>query len=442
VQPLFKLANGVDEFVLENGLKILIKPIPTSSTVSVWVFYRVGSRNESPGTTGSSHWVEHMLFKGGGKLGKGDVFRLVSNEGGRNNAFTDHDVTTYFETLPKDKLDVGLFIESERMVNSAFEPREVESERQVIISEREGGENYPTNQVREELFASAFRAHPYRWPVVGWKNDLKTITREDLFAHYKRFYHPNNAVLVLTGNFDVKAAISKISKYFSGIPPEGKYDRKMSPLSEEPDQLGERISKISKPGILDYFGVGFKIPQTVHNDTPSLIVLSAILGGWRGLIGFWGDKFVPRSNRLYKALVEGKIASEVNTYFPISIDPNLLYFIITIMPDSSIKAAKSTLFSEFAKISDSPPGDDELLVARNQIRSWYAYENDGTTSQGLTLGMMEMIEKRSLADEIIEQSLKVSAEDVQSVARKYLIEKHRTVCTYEYLRNGGSSIAT
>jgi zinc protease len=432
-QPLFRVANGVEQYDLENGLKALIKPIPTSSTVSIWVFYRVGSRNESPGMTGASHWVEHMLFKGGGRLAKGDVFRLVSNEGGRNNAFTDHDVTSYFETLPKDKLDLGLFIESERMANSAFEPSEVESERQVIISEREGGENYPTNQVREELFASAFRIHPYRWPVVGWKNDLKTMTRDDLFGHYKRFYHPDNAILVLTGNIDPKDALSKVTKYFSGIPRREKSDQKS--LAEEPEQVGERTSKINKPGVLDYLGVAFRIPSTVHNETPSLLVLSAILGGWRGLIGYWGDRFVPRSNRLYKALVESKIASEVNTYFPISIDPNLLYFTLTIMPDSNVEAAKKALFSELAKISDSVPNEDELRVAKNQIKSWYAYENDGTTSQGLTLGMMELIETRTLADRIVEQCLKISPEDVQSVSKKYLTERNRTVCAYESQRS-------
>ncbi|MDH2899870.1 MAG: pitrilysin family protein [archaeon] len=428
-QTLFRLANGVEEYSLENGLKILIKRIPTSSTVSVWVFYRVGSRNETLGTTGSSHWCEHMLFKGGGKLGKGDVFRLISNEGGRNNAFTDHDLTTYFETLPRDKLELGLFIESERMAHSAFEPSEVESERQVIISEREGAENYPVYQVREELFASAFHAHPYRWPVVGWKSDLKTMTRDDLFTHYARFYHPSNAILVLTGNIDPNDALSKVRKYFSAIPQRESPGQKI--LFEEPEQMGERTSAINKPGALDYLGVGFRIPRTTHKDIPSLIVLSAILGGWKGLIGYSGDRFVPRSNRLYRALVENKIASEVTINFPINLDPSLLHFIVTIMPNSTLEAARNALLSEFAKIADSPPEEDEIYVALNQIRSWHAYENDGTTSQALTLGIMEIIEKRFLADNLVEQCLKVSPDDVQVVAKRYLSEKNRTVCTFE-----------
>ncbi|MFI5420938.1 MAG: M16 family metallopeptidase, partial [Nitrososphaerales archaeon] len=216
-QITFKLTDGVEEFNLENGLQVILKPIPSSSAVTTWIFYKVGSRNERLGTTGSSHWCEHMLFKGGGKLGKGDVHTLVSAEGGRNNAFTDHDVTAYFETLPKSKLDLGLFIESERMANAAFDPQEVESERQVIISEREGSENYPQYQIREEIFSNAFHAHPYMWPVVGWKTDLVNMTREDLFHHYERYYHPNNAILVVCGNFNLNEATAKITKMFSNI---------------------------------------------------------------------------------------------------------------------------------------------------------------------------------------------------------------------------------
>jgi zinc protease len=430
-QTVFKLASGVQEYTLENGLKVLIKCIPSSTTVSVWVFYRVGSRDEAPGITGSSHWCEHMLFKGGGKLAKGDVFRLISSEGGRNNAFTDHDLTSYFETLPKDKFELGLFIESERMAHSAFEPIEVESERQVIISEREGGENYPANQIREELFASAFRVHPYRWPVVGWKNDLKTMTREDLFGHYRRFYHAGNAVLVLTGNIEPKEAMSKVRKYFASIPAG---ENSKNSLHDEPDQLGERTSTIHKPGTLDYLGAGFRIPKTTDKDTPSLIVLSAVLAGWRGLIGYFGERFTPRSNRLYRALVEKRIASEINAYFPISLDPSLLYFTLTIMPDSTVDAAQNALLSEFSSIADSPPSEEEINIALNQIRSWHAYENDGTTSQALTLGMMELIQTRTLADDLIEQCLRVSPQDVQFSAKKYLTENNRTMCFYKSVK--------
>jgi zinc protease len=414
---------------LENGLNVLLKPVRTSSAVSTWMFYRVGSRNERPGITGASHWCEHMMFKGGGRLGKGEVHNLVSAEGGRNNAFTDHDLTAYYETLPKQKLDTALFIESERMSNSAFAPEEVESERQVIISEREGAENYPAYQVREEIYATAFRNHPYRWPVVGWKQDLQQMTRDELYEHYKKFYNPNNATLVVCGNFDVGEASDKIADAFSNIGLGEKFSGKIS--SREQEQKGERTSKIIQPGTIDYVGAAYRIPEITHEDIPSLMVLSAVLGGWRGLIGFFGDRFVPRTNRLYRKLVEGKIASEVNTYFPVNADPCLLYFELMLIPGVTTLRAKDELFSEIQKIEDVPPSEDEMRVASNQIRSWHAYENDGISLQALSIGFMHTMGDKDLSDKLVEESLRIRPEGVQKAATRYFSEKNRVVCEYQ-----------
>ena len=426
----FKLADGLKEFTLENDLQVILKPVEASRAVSTWVFYSVGSRNERPGITGSSHWCEHMLFKGGGKLGKGDVHNLVSTEGGRNNAFTDQDLTAYYETLPADKLETGLFIESERMANSAFALSEVQSERQVIISEREGGENYPSYQMREEIYASAFHIHPYRWPVVGWKEDLRNMTREDLYHHYKRYYHPNNAILVVTGNFAPDTASQKIIEYFSGIPAGEKVSKKIE-FTEVP-QKGERISRIEQPGALDYLAFAYHVPEITHEDIPALLVLSAALGGWKGLVGFFGNRFVPKTNRLYKRLVEGRIASEVDTYFPVNIDPGLLYFDLTLVPDVEIPRAREEFLDEVEKIKDVPLSSSELKVAFNQIKSWHAYENDGISLQALSLGVMATIAgEKGFADSLVSRSLAVTADDVQKAARRYLTEKNRVSCEYQ-----------
>lgn len=425
----FELASDVQEETLANGLKILLKPVKNSSVISCWVFYRVGSRNERAGVTGSSHWVEHMQFKGGGKLRKGDVFNLVSVEGGRNNAFTDQDLTVYYETLPKDKLETALFIESERMTKSSFDQHEVESERQVIISEREGSENYPTYLLREDIFSTAFRIHPYRWPVIGWKPDLQSITRDDLYNHYRRFYSPNNAALAISGNFENENCLTMIRKYFENIESATK-----APSYEigfkEPEQTGERTSKIVRKGTLDYLAAGFHVPSVMHEDIPSLVVLTTILAGWHGLIGFSQDRYLPRSNRLYKKLIDGKIASEVNAFFPVNIDPGLLYFELTILPGVTIENAKSVLVSEFSQIADSPPTEDEMKVACNQIRAWHAYENDGVTLQAQSIGIMELMGDRTLSDTIVSRALTVSPERVCQVARKYLDERNRSVCEY------------
>jgi zinc protease len=431
--PLDLLA-GVEESTLENGLQVLLKPIPSSSAVSTWIFYKVGSRNEKLGTTGASHWCEHMLFKGGGKLGKGDVHNLVSNEGGRNNAFTDHDVTAYFETLPKDKLDLGLFIESERMANASFDPKEVDSERQVIISEREGSENFPQYLLREEIFATAYHQHPYMWPVVGWKEDLKNMSRDDLYKHYRRFYHPNNAILVVTGNFDSQTALNEIRNLFSKIPAGERIPNRIP--FRELSQKGERTAKLIQPGTLNYLGIAYHIPEITHEDAPSLIVLSAVLGGWHGLIGFFGDRFVPRTNRLYRRLVEGGVASEVNTYFPVNIDPCLLYFDITLNQQISTKAAKEAFFSEIDRLHDVPPDENEMKVAFNQIRAWHAYENDGIGLQALSIGYMERLQSRRLADTLIERSLRITPDDVRNAAKKYLSETNRVVGEYDSVTGG------
>src|SRR2546426_569314 len=222
---------------LENGLKVILRPIPDTKALSTWVVYRIGSRNEVPGMTGSTHWVEHMLFKGGGKLGKGDIDKMISRLGGKMNAFTDTDYTMYFETIPASSMDTALMIESERMRNAAFDPKEVEAERTVVISEREGAENQPDFAVEEELWGLAFHVHPYHWTAIGYKQDLATLDREPLYRHYLRYYAPNNASLILVGGFDPAVAMQRVREAFAPLKPETPPD----PLRlSEPEQHGER----------------------------------------------------------------------------------------------------------------------------------------------------------------------------------------------------------
>src|SRR3989475_710135 len=229
---------------LDNGLKVILRPIPDTKALSTWVVYRIGSRNEVPGMTGSTHWVEHMLFKGGGKLGKGDIDKMISRLGGKMNAFTDTDYTMYFETIPASAMDTALMIESERMRNAAFDPKEVEAERTVVISEREGAENRPEFAVEEELWGLAFHVHPYHWTAIGYKQDLATLDRDPLYRHYLRYYAPNNASLVLVGGFDPAVAMQHVREAFGALKPETPPD----PLRlAEPEQHGER-RRVPRPG--------------------------------------------------------------------------------------------------------------------------------------------------------------------------------------------------
>src|SRR2546427_9850573 len=293
---------------LDNGLKVILRPIPDTKALSTWVVYRIGSRNEVPGMTGSTHWGEHMLFKGGGKLGKGDSDQMISRLGGKMNAFTDTEYTMYFETSPASAMDTALMIEGERMRNAAVDPKEVEAERTVVISEREGAENQPEFLVDEELWGLACHVHPHHWTAIGYKQDLATLDRDPLYRHYLRYYAPNNASLVLVGGFDPAVAMQRVREAFAPLKPEP------SPEAlrlSEPEQRGERRSDLVRPGPADLLSIGWHIPSAAHDDTPALILLSTVLGGWRGLISFASGDSRPRSNRLYPALVEAKHANDL-----------------------------------------------------------------------------------------------------------------------------------
>src|ERR671937_3029255 len=195
---------------LDNGLRVILREVRERPLVGVWMWYRVGGRNELPGTTGVSHWVEHMLFKGGKRFGKGEITREISRRGGALNAFTWIDCTAYFETLPSSEIQLALDIESDRIYDTRIEPEEAEAERTVVISEREGSENYPEFWLREEVQSIVWREHPYRLGVIGPKSDLRAMTRDNLYEHYRRYYMTNNATLVMLGGFSAPGLLGKI----------------------------------------------------------------------------------------------------------------------------------------------------------------------------------------------------------------------------------------
>src|SRR5574341_526043 len=260
----------IKEAHLDNGLMVLLAPVRTAPVATFWLWYRVGSRNEVPGRTGISHWVEHMMFKGTPSLGKGEIMHLINRNGGVDNAFTWTDFTAYFETLPSDRIDLALRIESDRMVNSLFEPAEVTSERTVIISEREGAENEPRFWLGEEVQAAAFKVHPYHHDTIGWKSDLMTITRDDLYDHYKTHYAPNNAIVVAAGDFDPDGMFKKIEDAFGKIP----RGREIPPMKiVEPPQEGERRVTVRRPGPTSYFHAAFHAPKAGDPDFFPVFVL-------------------------------------------------------------------------------------------------------------------------------------------------------------------------
>jgi zinc protease len=412
---------------LDNGLKVILRPIPGAKALSTWVTYRIGSRNEVPGMTGSTHWVEHMLFKGGGKLRKGDVDRLVSRLGGKFNAFTDTDFTAYFTTLPANAMDTALMIESERMRNAAFDPREVDAERTVVISEREGLENQPEFAVEEELWGLAFHVHPYHWTPIGYKQDLANLARDPLYAHYLRYYAPNNAHLVMVGGFDVAVAMQRAREAFGPLRPEAPPE----PMRlVEPEQRGERRSDLARPGPSDLLSAAWHVPPFAHDDTPALIVLATILGGWRGFIPFAAGGWQSRSNRLYRALVEAKLATDASARLETKIDPGLLGVSATLAPRASLDRVEAIVDREVDRLTKAVPTKAEIDRAKQQVRAWHGYEQDGVTFQGVLMSVLEALASWDAAESVVSKVEKVRAEQVREAARTYLVDDHRSIVRF------------
>ncbi len=412
---------------LDNGLKVILRSLPDTRALSVWVGYRIGSRNEVPGMTGSTHWVEHMLFKGGGKLRKGDIDRHISRLGGKMNAFTETDYTTYFETIPASAMDTALMIESERMRNAAFDPKEVDAERTVVISEREGAENQPEFLVEEELWGLAFHVHPYHWTPIGYKQDLANFARDPLYEHYLRYYAPNNAYLILVGGFDPAVAMQHIREAFAPLKPEPS----PPPMRlVEPDQHGERRSDLERPGAADLLAAGWKVPAFGHSDTAALVLLAAVLGGWRGFTRFAAGDWRPRSNRLYRALVESKLATDVSVRHELKIDPSLLIVDVTLSKGASPEKAEAALDAEVARIAKSPPSKAELDRAKGQIHAWHGYEQDGVTFQGMLLSASEALASWDAWDAGLARMDRVRPEQVREAARRYLVPERRSVVRF------------
>ncbi len=409
---------------LENGLEVLVREIPHAAVSGCWALYRVGSRNERLGITGTSHMVEHMLFKGGGKLGKGDIGKLVTRLGGEYNGFTTKDFTAYYEILPAEEIETGLMIEAERMMNAAFDPKEVEAERTVMLSEREGNENDPEFQCLEELFLTSYRVHPYRWSEGGLKQDIARIDREDLVDYYHKYYAPENAVLVLVGPFKASHIIPKVESYFGSAEARGKPNEH---IDSEPGQVGERRVGLHARSEADYVKVAYHTPRFDNSDIYPLIMLDAILGGIR-LFAFGPGQTSGRSLRLYRALVERKIATYASSEFWPTIDPSVFMLDMTVWDGVPIDRAEKMLFNEVEKLQSKPPGRNELDRALAQVKAQYAYALDGVTRQGFLIGIFELVTSFETMDALIQKLSAVTPEQVSEAARKYLSTENRTVC--------------
>ncbi len=423
------------ETTLDNGLKVLIQEEHTAPLASVWCWYKVGSKDERPGLTGASHWVEHMNFKGSTNIPRDQVKGIIEQFGGSWNGYTFIDQTTYLETATNDVLDRMLFIESERMANCLYEPDDCESERTVIISELEGGENDPDQLLDQELTATAFKAHPYRHPTIGWISDLRSMNRDDLFGYYRRYYIPNNATLVIVGDVDANAALGRAAHYFGGIPAGPRPTRAHT---VEPEQTGERRLTIRKPGTTAYLKVGFHAPAISDARFFPLLILDAVLTGAKGM-NLWSSFRVPppqRSTRLYRALVETGVASQVSGALLATQDPFLYTVSVTAATGSPLARAEDVLLEELERVRRDGITEAELARAKAQLRARLVFESDSVTNIAHQLGYFETIAAVDVFTSLPSRIAAVTLEQAGEAAREIFVESNRTVGSFQPLPIG------
>ena len=411
---------------LDNGLRVIVGETHTAPVASFWIYYRVGSRNELPGRTGISHWVEHMLFKGTDTFPRGEFDKAVARAGGVFNGMTSHDWTTYFETFPSARIELALQVESDRMVNSIFDAGETELERSVILSEREGSENSYFWLLNEEVTAAAFREHAYRHPIIGWRGDLHTMQRDDLFRHYRTFYTPRNAVAVAVGDFAGDAMLAQIDRYFGSLPPGPDV---VQPVVTETPQQAERRIVLRGDDPTAYFIMAFQAPAATHPDFFPLTVLDAVLGGAKGM-GLFGGGGNNRSNRLHRALVEQDLVVDIDSSFRPTIDPFLFGFYATLAPGVSHAQVEEAIWHELTRLQTEEVSAAELTKAIKQTKTQFAFSSESVTNQAFWLGFSEVVASLEWLDNWLAQLSAVTAADVQRVARDYFAPARQTVGWY------------
>lgn len=412
---------------LNNGLRVMLKEIHTVPVTSTWVWYGIGSRNELPGKTGLSHWVEHMQFKGTKKFSGDDIDNLVSRVRGYSNAFTSTDWTTYFETMPSAHLRATLELEADRMVNSLFDPDEVETERTVIISEREGSENYPEFRLDEAVQSRAFQSHPYRNEVLGSKEDLLGITRDDLFQHYRDFYQPANAILCVAGDISPKNVLEDVEDLFGGIPSLPTIPN--VPATEKILSPGDQI-EMEGPGEAHYLEIAWRCPAASDPDFFAYTIIESLLSGPSSLNMFGSGGINNRTSRLYQSLVEEDFAASVFGDLSANIDPGVYKVFATIQPDGDPWAALKIIDEQICQITAHQLSQGEIDRAIKQASALFAYGSDNITNQGFWMGYASSFANYQWVAEYLNRLSSVSPSQVLKIAQKYLRKDQRVVGVY------------
>ena len=401
---------------LKNQMKVLVQEDHGIPNVAMYIFYRIGSRNERPGTTGISHFFEHMMFNGAKKYGPGQLDQTMEKAGGDNNAYTDRDVTVYQDWFPKSALELIFDIESDRIANLTFDPEIIKSERGVVASERRTSVDANNFGILDEqLWATAFAAHPYQWPVIGWMVDIQNWTMDDLKHHFQMGYAPNNATMVVVGDVNAEEVFALARKYIEPIPSHAPPPKV---TTTEPEQPGERRLVVNKFAQLPILMLGYHVPESASPDYYALKVLRTIL-------------FTGHSSRMYQRIVDkDQTALDVDGDFEFSFDPTL--FIITAQPKAKVapETIEKAIYEELERVKTAPVAGNEIEKAKNILLADFYRQMKTINGKASAIGNYEVFfgDYNKLFSAASEYS-KVTAEDVRRVAQKYFSDRNRTVAT-------------
>ncbi|MCS6884410.1 MAG: pitrilysin family protein [Acidobacteriota bacterium] len=419
---MISLCSDVRRTVLSNGLTVLTKEVHSRPIVSQMIWYRVGSRNEELGQTGKSHFLEHMLFKGTNKYAKGEIDLVTTKNGGHNNAFTWLDFTSYYFTFASDRWHIALDIEASRMRETIFSPEEFAAEKQVVIEELQIGQDGPWDALEEEVWATAFKQHPYHNPTVGWMNDLINATVEDMRAYYDQWYHPRNAILVLTGDFNTDDALERIERLFGHIPA-GPEPKRFSIV--EPPQRGEKRVVVKRPTPVERLMIAFHAPSVSNSDSFPMQLLAMLLSSGR-------------RSRLYQRLQEeDQSVTYAKASFHDHIDPPLFYIQAEVRPGKTLSSVEAAILEVLEELATKPVSEAELERVKRQIEANFILGHETVLEQAMLLGQFETIAQSTelpetergylYLDHYLEHIKAVTAEDIMRVAAKYFSDRSRTV---------------
>jgi zinc protease len=406
--------ENVVEHTLANGMRVLLLKEPRAPLVTHQIWYRVGSRHEELGRTGLSHLTEHLMFKGTEKFGPKEFSRAVQRSGGSDNAFTSRDFTAYFQNGPASELKQWMEMEADRMRNLKVSPESFGTEQKVVLEERRlRTEDDPVSFLSEETWATAYKAHPYQWPVIGWYHDLESLTHEDFLRYYQTYYQPNNATLVVVGDIDLEATLAQIKTIYGAVP---KGPEPPRVTAKEPRQFGERRVVVQREAQLPFLIMAFHAPNWENPDCYALELLSQVLS--KG-----------RSSRLYHRLVyKERLALDVGSDYSLdSADASSFIIYGQPLPKKTIAQLEAALEREIKLLQTQLVSDQELQKAKNQTAADFFMSMDSLFYRGMLLGKLATTARWTLVKDYIAKIQAVTAEDLQRVARQYLVASNRTM---------------